>query len=275
MIYFNHTVFFIQIQMDKIKIQTKINKIVPDILNYIDKSKHKYYSVETNIRTVTEFRYELPKDDFEVYKINYARNQIFKNQTKIPVKVLMPDKNNRYVCQKSPLNDKSTNINSASKVIEPLNIGFDEYIKYIPINQDIPEGTVFIIDVKVPYDAKTRYRFKSDQLFTLANVKTPFDKNIDIGELDIGSEYTGKFIVNYADLNVYDSYSLFTFRVYPNGFDLITYEFMNVSPKYIIENVIKNIEKNSKIQNKYDQEFYDFKDDIIKFLKRLIESLPK
>ena len=111
--------------MDKIKIQTKINKIVPDILKYIDKSKHKYYSVETNIRTVTEFRYELPKDDFEIYKINYARNQIFKNQTKIPVKVLMPDKNNRYVCQKSPLNDKSTNINSASKVIEPLNIGFD------------------------------------------------------------------------------------------------------------------------------------------------------
>ena len=110
---------------------------------------------------------------------------------------------------------------------------------------------------------------------TLATVKTPFDKNIDIGELDIGSEYTGKFIVNYADLNVYDSYSLFTFRVYPNGFDLITYEFMNVSPKYIIENVIKNIEKNSKIQNKYDQEFYEFKDDIIKFLNKLIESLPK
>ena len=41
MIYFNHTVFFIQIQMDKIKIQTKINKIVPDILKYVDKSKHK------------------------------------------------------------------------------------------------------------------------------------------------------------------------------------------------------------------------------------------
>ena len=50
---------------------------------------------------------------------------------------------------------------------------------------------------------------------------------------------------------------------------------MNVSPKYIIENVIKNIEKNSKIQNKYDQEFYEFKDDIIKFLNKLIESLPK
>lgn len=261
--------------MDKIKIQTKITKIIPDILNYVDKSKHEYYSVETNTRTVTEIRYNLPDDDFEIYKINYAKNQIFKNQTKIPVKVLTPDKNNRYVCQKSPLNDKSNNINLASKVIEPLNIGFDEYIKYIPINQNIPEGTVFIIDVKVPYDAKSRYRFKSDQLFTLADIKTPFDKNIDIGELDIGSEYTGRFIVNYADLNVYDSYSLFTFRVYPNGFDIITYDFMNVTLEYIIKNVIKNIENNSKIPNIFDKEFYDFKDDIIKFLTKIIESIPK
>lgn len=255
------------------KIQVKCTKshIVPDILKYIKtKGCDKYYSVETNKRTVTHFKYQLPNDDYVRYIVNYARNQIFKNQFHIPIKVLVPASTNTYVCQKSLLTSTSNDINSASKVIEPLSIGFDDYIKYIPINQNLKVGTVFTIDVKVPYESNHRYRFKSDQLVSDSVTEIPFDQNIDIGELDIGSRYCGKFTVEYTDLNIYGSYTMFTFNITPDGFDILTYDFMNVDVKFILEEVIKII---NNTDYSYQQQFSKVKDYCIQFLNNCIEAL--
>ena len=55
----------------------------------------KYYCPETNIRIMTTFEYKKPVEGSkEEYEINYARNQILKNQFRIPMKYLEPDSNN-------------------------------------------------------------------------------------------------------------------------------------------------------------------------------------
>lgn len=241
------------------KITTSTEKIVPDILKLIPKEYHKFYTPETNIRTITHFKYTKPEPNTEKeYEIDYAKNRIFKNQYKLPMKMLVPDITNKYVCQKSPLSDKSDDIESASKVIEPLNIGFDEYIRCMFIDQDLEVGTTFIVDVGVPYESNQRYRFKSDQLIPDVKLKNiPFDPNIDIGELDIGSRYTGRFKVDYVNLNIYDSYTLFTFRTQRDGFDIITYDFMHVTPKYILTEVLK-IVKNGSDTDKYKKSSIEF-----------------
>lgn len=230
-----------------IKVSTK--KIEP-IKSMFTPEELKYFCIDTNIRTVTTFKYNKPKEDSEEeYIINFARNQIFQKQYKIPMKYLRPEEGT-YISQKAPLMDKTLNMKNASRLIEPLNIGFNEYIKYIPINQNIPTGTVFTINCKVPFDSKTRYFFMSNQLKTeedlskhLKNSKYPFDPCIHIGTLDIGSEYNAKFIVDDVNLNLYDSFTLFTFNLEDDSFSIITYDFMDISVKYILEEVLKICDK--------------------------------
>ena len=269
--------------MDSIKISSSSTKIVPDILKVLGKEKEENvnYSTKTNIRIKTHFDIEVPKltDDLR-YNIDYARNQLFKNQFRLPMKALFAEPGNSYICQKAPLYDKSNNIKNAARIIEPLNIGFDEYIRYIPINQNLEEDTTFIINVSVPYDSNNRYRFKSNQLVAQNLKEVPFDQNIDIGVLDIGSQYTGKFKVKWVNLDVYDSYTLFRFDVSDSeengklklGFNLYTYEFMNVDLKTMFENVIKIIETSKEF---YKPEFMKRKNNCITFWKKCIESLKK
>ena len=266
--------------MNTVNITSSTTKIIPDILKVLGKEKDEniIYSTKTNTRIKTHFDISIPKatDDLK-YLIGYARNQIFKNQYRIPMKALFAEPGNTYICQKAPLCDKSNNIKNAAKIIEPLNIGFDEYIRCIPINQNLKEDTTFIINVSVPYDSEHRYRFKSNQIICQDLKEIPFDQNIDIGVLDIGSQYTGKFKVKYVNLDIYDSYTLFRFDIDDShekdgkfGFNIYTYEFMNVDLKYIFEEIIKIIQ-NSK--ETYKTEFMKYKDDCILFLKKCIESL--
>ena len=265
--------------MDSIRISSSSSKIVPDILKVLGKEKDENvnYSTKTNTRIKTHFDISIPKptDDLK-YLVNYARNQIFKNQYRIPMKALFAEPGNSYICQKAPLFDKSNNIRNAAKIIEPLNIGFDEYIRCIPINQKLEEDTTFIINVSVPYDSEHRYRFKSNQLICEGLKEVPFDQNIDIGVLDIGSQYTGKFKVKWVNLDIYDSYTLFKFDIEDSekdgkiGFNIYTYEYMNVDLKYVFNEIIKIIQNS---QETYKMEFMKYKDDCIVFLKKCIESL--
>ena len=281
--------------MDSIKITTSQSKIVPDILKVLKMEKEEdiLYSTKTNTRTRTHFEIKADLSDEElIYKLFYARNQIFQNQYRLPMKALFAEPGNLYIAQKAPFFDKSNNIKNAAKVIEPLNIGFDEYIRCIPINQKLEEDTLFMIDVSVPYDSDVRYRFKSNQIVCQKELKEiPFDQNIDIGELDIGSQYTGKFKVKQVDLNIYDSYTLFSFNITDEieepkneldaskigilksiGFDILTYDFMNVKVEDIIKEVIKNVE-NVENTDGTKTEFMKLKEDIKKFLNMCLKAL--
>ena len=221
-----------------------VKEIKPDMSKFPAQAK-KFYCPETNTRIATTFKYKKPAPGSkEEYELCYARNQIFKNQYKIPVKYLQPDKGSRYVAQKAPLTEKSNDILSAAKTIEPLNIGFDEFIRTIPINQKIPVGTYYTIHVSVPYDSETRYFFCSNQLKRTdkkTNGGPDFDPFIHIGCLDIGSDYNAKFKVEQVDLKIYDSYTLFTFDINEEAgeFTIYTYKFQQVSVKEILQERLK------------------------------------
>lgn len=126
------------------------------------------------------------------------RTALFKYQYKLPMKYLKPDPNNRYVSQKSSLTGESNRIETAFKQIEPFNIGFDNYIQLIPINQDIPLGTVFTVDVSNPYDSTKRKFFRSKSIKTEGiQLNQPLKcDSLHIGTLDIGSSYKGRFVVS-------------------------------------------------------------------------------
>lgn len=146
------------------------------------------------------------------------RTALFKYQYKLPMKYLKPDPNNRYVSQKSSLTGESNRIETAFKQIEPFNIGFDNYIQLIPINQDIPLGTVFTVDVSNPYDSTKRKFFRSKSIKTEGiQLNQPLKcDSLHIGTLDIGSSYKGRFVV--SDKPEYsDCLCKYNFRIVSEG----------------------------------------------------------
>lgn len=246
------------------------------------------YEPSTNTRTVTTFTFPKPKEGSkEEFLLNHARNAISKYQYSLPMKYLEPEQF-RYICQKSPLRGSSQVIDSASRIIEPLNVGFQDLIRTILINQDIPEGTIYTMHVENPYESDTRYFFCSNQIVSESrkehlypegkNKGYDFDPFIHIGCIDIGGEIIGKFVVKQVDLNVYKSYCLYKFEIpSDNSISIITYDFMNISVKEILER-IKNCvinEEAPKGSLKEDIELYKeiqkatlkFLDDCIKVCK--------
>lgn len=187
--------------------------------------------LKTSERTV--FTVKLNKiDESTKYNFYTARNVFFKYQHKFPVKYLQASPNNRYVCQKSMLSEYSTNIESASKQIEPFNIGFDHYIQLIPINQDLKEGTTFVIELQNPYESSERKFFRSKSLKTYDDnnkysTKYCFNHNIHIGTLDIGSKYTGKFTVTNSNSTLFSTpINKFNFKCDDESFSLIWYDYI-------------------------------------------------
>jgi hypothetical protein len=250
--------------MKGLKITTE--KISPDLSRFTEEEL-KWYTPECHVRTKTIFTYDKPEPDTEEeYQINFSRNQIFTSQYHLPMKYLRPIEGNCYISQKTPLLQESDLIQNAPVSIEPLNVGFDEYIRCIPINQNIPLETIFTIDVKLPFTEKYRKFFSSKHLKSINydGKELPFDPNIHIGTLDIGSEYNGKFIVSDVNLDLYNSYTKFTFRCTDNSFTIITYDFMNVSVKQILEEVLE------RAKNKLTKDNYTF---VEKYIKHWISKL--
>lgn len=233
-----------------------VSKLEPNVkfIEKLNKDYLKYYTPETNIRTITTFTHELKDEESkECYLINKAKAQIIRNQYHLPMKYLKPFENNIYICQKCQLYGKSQNIKDADITIEPLNIGFDKYISYIPIDQTLKEGTIFKCYVKNDYSSPTRKFFDSSSLLENVEIekgKLPFDPNIHIGCLDIGSEYNARFIVDNIDQTLFDSYAKFGFRTNENSISIITYDFMNVKVKDIItevKDIVSNQEENKDV----------------------------
>lgn len=231
-----------------------ITKCKPNLNEFIKEAIEKYCP-ETNTRTVTTFTFQQPKENSkEEFLMNHAINSISKYQYSLPMKYLEPDQY-RYICQKAPLRGSSQVIDSANRIIEPLNVGYKDLIRTILINQNIPEGTIYTMHVENPYDSETRYYFCSNQLVSETRKEHlypegkkngyDFDPFIHIGSIDIGSEIVGKFIVRPVDLNIYKSYCLYKFERTDNSVSIFTYDFMNVSVKQILE-MIKERVKNEK-----------------------------
>lgn len=207
----------------------KLLKNKDEVDNYLKTSERTVFTVKLN-------KSDEKTDESTKYDFYTARNVFFKYQHKFPVKYLQASPNNRYVCQKSMLSEYSTNIESASKQIEPFNIGFDHYIQLIPINQDLKEGTTFVIELQNPYESSEtdscrnidRKFFRSKSLKTYdENNKYCFNHNIHIGTLDIGSKYTGKFTVTNSNNTLFSTpINKFNFKCDDNSFSLIWYDYI-------------------------------------------------
>lgn len=223
---------------------------------------------KTNERIITTFTVEdkIEEESDFGFLLSYIRGNIFKTQTRLPMKYLKPIEG-IYLSNKTPLKGKSNNIRAAAKIIEPTNIGFNEYIKYILINQQIPIGTIFTIHCTVPYESTTRYFIHSGHLKCNSDIKLDkplFDPYVHIGTLDIGSEYTAKFEVDNVNLDLYDSFSLFNFKINDGdkfSFSIINYDFVT-DIEYIL---------NSMLEQKFEKYEKETKD----FLKLLIEKIKK
>lgn len=225
---------------DVSKLSFSSSSLVPNtefIMKHVDEKNKKYFNdsiidnyIKTNTRTVLKVSL---KESSEKLLTDFIkmRTSLFKYQYKLPMKYLKPAVDNRYVAQKSMLIEESNKIESAYKQIEPFNIGFDNYIQLIPINQDIELGTVYTINVTNDYNELTRKFFRSNSIKTNANLKSmgvkyDFCKNLHIGTIDIGSNYRGKFTVTYKPINS-DCLCKYNFRIINDKeFEIIYYDFI-------------------------------------------------
>lgn len=186
-------------------INYSLSEIVPNeefvkkLVNGTKVKSNKEYDFEnymkTSKRTVFTISVDQQTSEDKLMDFYQARNIFMKYQYKFPMKYLQASPNNQYVSQKTILSEYSQNIESAAKQIEPFNIGFDHYIQLIPINQDLEIGTTFTIEIHNPYESNERKFFRSKSLKTIDSELIPFNHNIHIGTIDIGSKYTGKFVV--------------------------------------------------------------------------------
>lgn len=220
-------------------INYSLSEIVPNeefIKKLIDSTKvksNKEYDFENYMKTSkrTVFTITIDQSTSEDDLINFyqARNIFMKYQYKFPMKYLQASPNNQYVSQKTILSEYSQNIESAAKQIEPFNIGFDQYIQLIPINQDLEIGTTFTIEIHNPYESNERKFFRSKSLKTIDSELIPFNHNIHIGTIDIGSKYTGKFVVTDLRKNLVNLTEENTSNKLNNNFELsqITSDVLN------------------------------------------------
>lgn len=265
-------------------INYSLSEIVPNeefIKKLIDSTKvksNKEYDFEnymkTSKRTVFTITIDKSSDEDQLMQFYQARNIFMKYQYKFPMKYLQASPNNQYVSQKTILSEYSQNIESAAKQIEPFNIGFDQYIQLIPINQDLEIGTTFTIEIHNPYESNERKFFRSKSLKTIDSELIPFNHNIHIGTIDIGSKYTGKFVVtdlrknlvNLTEENSSNNFELsqitsdvlnkFNFSCDKYSFSLIWYDYIFNFKKP--EDVFKQLLEESKMFS--DKAYEMFKD---------------
>lgn len=234
-------------KFDKKDFKVVVEKQQLDMKLFSDAEK-KFIEPAAHAKTLWKITWKKPKQgSLEEYSLNMMRTQIVRNRCRLPMKYLAPDKTyNNYACQKAPLNDIHTDVTQAPKVIEPLNIGFDDVIRTILIDQDIPIGSMFEINVRVPYESMTRMHFRSKSIKPIGKSTTskmPFDPNLYIGTIDIGGCYRGKFTVQHVDMSLFDSYQMYQFEIIDNdqeqGIIIKTYDFTHVTAKKVIDEIIK------------------------------------
>ena len=194
----------------------------------------------------------------EVY---FAMRDIAASQYKLPIKYLKPIPNTySYVSQKSQISGNEKDLKNASTTIEPLNGDFFNMISYTPINQGLPIGTMITIDVETEFNNVNGHEPERKFIWS-NNLKTDHDIEQKIksekpnskrlkpwigcchyGAIDIGSRLTAKFEVQYVDVEVVHSFSLFGFSRDDERkeFTVWTYNCFNTSPVEVLQLVKKH-----------------------------------
>jgi len=170
---------------------------------------------------------------------------LMKLQYKLDMKFLKPIIDVcRYISQKTPLIGNDKDISNASIVIEPLhgNI-FNTIIPYTPVNQSLKVGTVVNLNAETEFTGpkSTRKFLWSNNLETHEKVpENPWLKCVHYGTIDIGSKFTGKFIVSEVDTEIQQSFSLFGFRRDDSKkyITLWIYNCYNVTPKELMTKIM-------------------------------------
>jgi hypothetical protein len=152
-------------------------------------------------------------------------------QCKLPIKFLkLVPGSYEYVSQKSQIFGKEQDIKNANVTIEPLNNDYANIITYTPINQSLPIDTIVTLNISTPYN-DTVSESAQQKFFWSNNLKTnpdiakiimsenpdsittnPWMRCVHYGSIDIGSIINAKFTVDWADTELFSSYSLFNFR---------------------------------------------------------------
>lgn len=189
-------------------------------------------------------------------------------QYQLPIRYLKPIPNSySYVSQKSQISGKEKDLKNASTTIEPLNADFFNMISYTPINQAVPLGTMVTIDVQTEFNSVDGQEPERKFIWS-NNLQTDHDIEAKIkaekpsskrtkpwigcchyGAVDIGSRLTAKYEVQYVDVDVIHSFSLFGFSRSDERkeFTIWTYNCFNITPAEVLQLIKKHpkIEKST------------------------------
>lgn len=165
---------------------------------------------------------------------------IIKSQFKYPVKRLVPDESRTVHIVMKQRSKDSDSIKNANVLIQHLGTKFNNVISFIPINQNIPEGTIFNVDVTNPYDASSPKMLRSASIKPITKLSlTPFNQWVTIGVMDYGSLYKSQFIVKTevsdGTEQVHESMQLFRVMRDGNNVSIITYDHVGVSAQQILK----------------------------------------
>lgn len=225
----------------------------------------KYIDPESLNETIYAFefpRFEKPDENGYIMTNDLYLNvaNLLKMEYMLPMKYLSQEVNScKYIAQKSIIIGKEKNIENASVVIEPENPNVFEMIQYTPINQLIPLGTVFTIDVEIPYylddgSVPNRKKLTSKSIKTEINLEEtikkikPDAKFLDLCNrklqyitLDIGSKLEAKYKIEES--NLYKSMQLFRFRrPEDNILEFVVYDLYNLDINDIFKMMLKYID---------------------------------
>lgn len=225
-------------------------------------AKEAMYDYVWNVRTCLTIKFDKSEESTKV--INLVAN----SKEKLPVKRLVPKGDVTYICQKSKSNyiDSAAlkvtydpanitvkeklliddDIENADIKIEPSNYFIDR-IKLLKIDQHLEVDTKFQIDITNPYESDKAMLFTTRSLKPIdESIKKPFDSNILLGSIDMGSHIYGIFTVKQE--NVGRNVQLYSFtRKEDNVLQIITYDASNVSPLDVLKMISNLSDENAAL----------------------------
>ncbi len=228
----------------------KVSVFGPNLKDFTDEEQQ-LFDIEGMRQHVLEIKFSQLSNETYLFMRDVA-----KLQCKLPIKYLkLVPGSFEYVSQKSQIFGNENDIKHANVTIEPLNNDYANIITYTPINQSIPIDTVVTLNISTPYN-DTDTESAAQKFFWSNNLKTsndiqeiikqenpnsitlqPWMRCVHYGSIDIGSVINAKFMVDWADTELYSSYSLFNFRRDDNTatFYIWMYDAFNVSHTELIE----------------------------------------
>lgn len=244
-----------------------ISVVKPDVSGMSDEQKQRV-DVDALTRWYLKINHNVDKlSDKLIDDIN----SIILCKNKLKVKYLKPfPELCSYVSQKSRIfgeTEAKQDILNASVIIEPLhNDMFNMVIPHIPINQSLPIGTQAVINAETPFKGpdSQRHLICSNSLKIDGDIKDvilkeknnsifvrPWPNFTHIGSIDLGSAIKGKFAVEEIDVNIHNSFQIYTFRREADDkyFELGMYACYNMLPEDLLDVLIKELPDNEYLKS--------------------------